>query len=39
MPPENGGYTVAVYIIIPVVFLAYTISLWIRAREIDQREK
>jgi hypothetical protein len=39
MPPENGGYTVAVYIIVPVVFLAYTISLWIRAREMGKGKR
>lgn len=36
MPPENGSFAIAVYIIIPVVFLAYTISLWMRSKEIEK---
>jgi hypothetical protein len=36
MPPDNGGFTVAVYIVVPVIFVGYAISLWIRAREIDR---
>jgi hypothetical protein len=36
MPPDNGGFTVAVYVIIPVVFVAYAVSLWARSREIEE---
>jgi hypothetical protein len=38
MPPDNGGFTLAVYLVIPVVFVAYTISLWLRAKEIDRQK-
>lgn len=36
MPPDNGSFTIAVYVIIPVVFVAYAVSLWLRSREIDR---
>lgn len=36
MPPDNGGYAVAAYIIIPAVYGLYALSLWVRARKISR---
>ena len=32
MPPSNGGYMVAAYIVAGAVYLAYALSLLLRAR-------
>ena len=32
MPPENGGYMVAAYIVTAVVAVAYAVSLFVRIR-------
>lgn len=33
MPPDNGGYATAAYIIVAVVVMLYTAVLWRRGRE------
>jgi len=30
--PANGGYMVAAYIVAAVIYLGYTLTLWLRAR-------
>ena len=32
MTPENGGYMTAAYTVAAVIYLAYAVSLWVRAR-------
>jgi uncharacterized membrane protein len=38
-PPDNSGFMIAAYAIVAVVLLAYSISLMIRARKEEQRER
>ncbi len=33
MPPDNGGYMVAAYVVTAVILVGYAIGLWRRARE------
>ena len=33
MPPENGHYMIAAYIVVAVVYLSYALSLVLRARK------
>ena len=33
MPPDNGSYLVAAYILSGVIYLGYAVSLVVRARE------
>ncbi len=37
MPPDNGGYMVAAYIITAVVALGYAVSLFVRIRAAKRR--
>jgi hypothetical protein len=37
MPPENGGYAVAAYIVTAVILLGYTFVLLRRARRATRR--
>lgn len=37
MPPDNGAFMVAAYVVVVVVLLAYTASLLIRIREQRKR--
>jgi hypothetical protein len=30
--PQNGGYMVAAYIVVAVILIGYTLSLYLRAR-------
>jgi len=30
--PQNGGYLVAAYIVVAVILIGYTLSLYLRAR-------
>ena len=30
--PENGGYMVAAYLVAGVIYLTYSLTLWLRAR-------
>lgn len=30
--PQNGGFLVAAYVVAGVIYLAYAVTLWIRAR-------
>jgi hypothetical protein len=32
MPPDNGGYMVAAYVVTAVILVGYAAGLWIRAR-------
>ena len=39
MPPQNAGYMYAAYIAAAVIYGAYSLSLWWRAREIASRHR
>ncbi|MFN2571561.1 MAG: hypothetical protein ABR537_08130 [Gemmatimonadales bacterium] len=30
--PQNGGYTIAAYIVVAVIIVGYAVSLYLRAR-------
>jgi hypothetical protein len=30
--PQNGGYMAAAYIVAAVIYLTYSVTLWLRAR-------
>ena len=30
--PQNGGYMLAAYIVAAVIYLTYSLTLWLRAR-------
>jgi hypothetical protein len=32
MPPENGGYMVAAYVVTAVILVGYAVGMWKRAR-------
>lgn len=34
MPPDNGGYMVAAYIVTALVVVGYAVSLFVRARKL-----
>jgi hypothetical protein len=34
MPPENGQYLIAAYIVAGVIYLSYAVSLVLRARKV-----
>ncbi len=34
MPPDNGGYMVAAYVIAAVIIVVYAVSLTIRVRKL-----
>lgn len=38
MPPDNGQYMVAAYIVAGVIYLAYAVSLVLRARNVRKGE-
>jgi hypothetical protein len=33
MPPENGGYMIAAYVVAPVILVGYTVWLWKRSKK------
>jgi len=35
--PENGGYMVAAYVVAGVIYLTYSLTLWLRARAAVRR--
>ena len=37
--PDNGGYAVAGYIVATIIYLTYTISLFVRARRAERGER
>jgi hypothetical protein len=37
MPPENGGYMIAAYVLTAVILLAYAVGLWRRANRAVRR--
>jgi len=39
MPPQNAGYMYAAYIAAGVIYSAYALSIWWRAREIARRRR
>jgi hypothetical protein len=38
MPPDNGGYMVAGYIVTTVILLVYVAGLWRRAKRVTSDE-
>jgi hypothetical protein len=39
MPPDNGGYMIAAYVVTAVVLFGYTGQLWRRARAVVKEER
>jgi threonine/homoserine/homoserine lactone efflux protein len=39
MPPDNGQFLAAAYVVAGVIYLGYTASLMLRARKEVRREK
>ena len=39
MPPDNGGYMVAAYVVTAVILVGYAVGLWRRARKAEKREE
>jgi hypothetical protein len=39
MPPENGGYMVAAYVVTAVILIGYSAGLWRRARKAVKRKE
>jgi len=37
MPPDNGGYMIAAYVVAAVIVVAYALSLALRIREERRR--
>jgi hypothetical protein len=37
MPPDNGGYMVAAYIVTAVILGGYAVGLWRRAKKAEKR--
>ena len=37
MPPENGGYMVAAYVLTAVILVGYAVGLWRRAKRASGR--
>jgi hypothetical protein len=33
MPPENGAYLVAAYVVAPVILVGYAVWLWKRSKQ------
>jgi hypothetical protein len=38
MPPDNGQYMVAAYVVAGLIYIAYTVSLFLRARRARRGE-
>ena len=36
--PDNGGYMVAAYVVASVIYLTYSLTLWLRARAATRAE-
>jgi hypothetical protein len=39
MPPDNGGYMVAAYLVTAVILVGYAVGLWWRAIKTVKREE
>ncbi len=39
MPPDNGGYMVAAYVVTAVILVGYAVGLWRRAMKAVKREE
>ena len=37
MPPDNGGYMIAAYVVTAVVVLVYAVTLFLRVRRASRR--
>ena len=37
MPPDNGGFMIAAYVIVAVVVVVYAVSLVVRTRDVLRR--
>jgi hypothetical protein len=37
MPPDNGGYAIAAYVVTAAILLGYVVSLWRRASRALRR--
>jgi hypothetical protein len=37
MPPDNGSYMVAAYVVTAVILVGYALSLMMRAKRADRR--
>ena len=38
MPPDNGGYMVAGYVVTATILLVYVVTLWRRAKRVISDE-
>jgi hypothetical protein len=38
MPPDNGAYMVAAYVVTPVILGGYLVSLWLRVGKALRRQ-
>jgi hypothetical protein len=39
MPPQNAGYMHAAYCATGVIYAAYAVSIWWRARSVERRQQ
>jgi hypothetical protein len=39
MPPENGGYMIAAYVVTAVILVGYAVGMWRRARRAVGEER
>jgi hypothetical protein len=39
MPPDNGGYAIAAYLVTAVILVGYAIGLWRRAAKAVKRDE
>ena len=37
--PSNGGYMIAAYVLVSVIYLGYVLVLWGRATRVGREEK
>ncbi len=38
MPPENGGYMIAAYVVTAVILVGYALAVWRRARRAGRSD-
>jgi hypothetical protein len=39
MPPDNGGYMVAAYVLTAVILVGYAVGLWRRAKKVEKEAR
>jgi hypothetical protein len=39
MPPDNGGYMVAAYVVTAVILVGYVVQLWWRAKKAAEKRE